>query len=233
MLRRELASLAAAAMLLHASAEACTPIRYDMQGVSADAFARELVEDARSVEMMRVVSRTPVPARAMDPVILEYYGQVYVYRFEPVALLNGRRRGPLELPGFDEHWLQQRIPAAPIRHHEPLRWLTERGYAELQETAIPDPTDSGSIACVTPISFVVGQEYLVFRDPAGELLRPRSAFNSQWRLQRPVIEPVTGSNDPWLRQVQAAIAHNPKPGATFWELLFELIFGRRSRVQKA
>jgi hypothetical protein len=225
MLRRGLASLAAAALIFHATADACTPIRYDMTGVSVESIAGELVEDARGVELMRVVSRQAVPRDQMDPIFLEYYAQVYLYRFETVVVLNGRGRGVLELYGLDEHWAQQLDPPLPVRHHEPLWWLTERGYDELNHTAIPDPSDSSSIACVGPITFVVGQEYLVFRNDAGGLLRPRVPFNSQWRLQRPVIEPIHEPGDPWLREVRAAIAQNPKRGAIFWDLVFDLIFG--------
>lgn len=224
MLRRGLASLATATIVFHASAEACTPIRYSMNGVSAEAFASELVEDARGVEIMRIVSRAPMPT---DELILDNYGQVYAYRFETVAVLNGRSRGSLEVPGFDQHWLQQQIPGAPIRTHESLGWLTETGYAALHETAIPDPLDSGSVACVAPITFVVGQEYLVFTDESGALFRPRPAWNTQWRLERPVIEPLTGATDPWLAHVRAEVAQHPKPGATLWEMVFELIFGDR------
>jgi hypothetical protein len=229
MLRQGIVSLAAAAVILHAPAEACVPVIYDTSGVSAQALAREMVENSRGVELMRVVSRAAVPLDRTHPTY-RHFGRVYVYRFETVSVLNGRSRGPLELYGLDEDWLEQLGLSAFRRMRASLWWLTEEGYGALQETTIPDPADPGAVLCGVPATFTVGAEYLVFRDVAGALLAPGLRGRAGWRSggpQRPVVERITDADDPWLREVRAAIAQNPKPGATFWEMVFELIFGRR------
>jgi hypothetical protein len=229
MFEREIASLAAVVVAFTASADACTPIRYDMSGVSAEAFAREMVAEAHGIEVMRVVSRTAEPPDRPYNIYATSYGQVYLYRFETVRVLNGRRGRVLELHGLDEHWLRQRLPETPEINREPLWWLSERGYLALQHTAIPDPHDSGSIACAVPTTFVIGEQYLVFRGRSGAILAPGFDGRGSFREpQRPVVERVTGPSDPWLREVEAAVALNPKQGTNLWQSVFELVFGRAS-----
>lgn len=223
MWRRGLVSLAAMAIASHASAEACTPILYDMSDVSAESFARQMINEARGVELMRVFSRTMVPADRTDPVILEYYAPVYLYRFESVETVSGRSHGTLTVAGLDEHWFERRTPYLSPNPHAPLWWTSGGGYNALQWTAIPDASNSGSIACSAPATFVVGRTYLVFRNAGGDLMGWRRF--GRWRLRWPAIEPVSGVNDPWLREVRLAAARSPKPGVTFWEMVFELIFG--------
>lgn len=234
MLRQGIASLAAATLTAIASADACVGIAYDRDGITAPSMARELVDDARGVEIMRVVSRAEVPASDTDPIYVEYYGPVYVYRFETMEVVNGRGGRPLELHGLDPHWLQRRLPGTRSYRWTPLGWLTERGYAAMQETRIPDPVDSGSIVCASPMTFEVGAQYLVFRDVSGALIphgfarRSRSIFVAQ----RPVIERVSGQGDPWLEEVRRAAASNRKPARTLWETVFEIVFGGTPKASR-
>jgi hypothetical protein len=115
-------------------------------------MAEALVADSARVELMRVVSRRQVDA---DPLYAEFYGQVYEFRLGSVAVLDGRRGMPLNLYGFDPAWMAQRIPDFPEIRHEPLWWLTQHGYAELQETRLLDPADQGSVVCVSPMTFLL------------------------------------------------------------------------------
>ncbi|HRE45236.1 MAG TPA: hypothetical protein PKY87_14865 [Terricaulis sp.] len=187
-------------------------------------MARELVAEAASVERMRVISRRAVDT---NEVISEYYGQVYAYRFERLAVTHGRRGRPLELHGLDENWLQAKIPRAWRYERSPLDWMRLDVYTALQETRIPDPSDSGSLACATPMTFVVGAEYLVFRDRSGALLAPGFAGvqeRRQWRRERPVIERLHGANDPWRIAVEAAAAEYAETISP-WRAVFALAYG--------
>lgn len=217
-------------------AQACVPIAYDMSDVSAESMAREMVAEAESIELMRVVSRTLAPADENN-IYAEYYGEgAYYFRLESIELLNGRRRTrTLVLTGLADDWLRLQEErhgfSSPVRPpNPPLWWLRPRGFEQLQDTRMPNPADSGSVACAVPLTLEVGVTYLVFRERSGELLHP--GFVSQGRpvRQLPVIERVHGGDDAWLREVQSAIALNPKR-ASPWDYVFELLFGEPPAAQ--
>ncbi|MBL8550019.1 MAG: hypothetical protein JNJ73_08525 [Hyphomonadaceae bacterium] len=65
-----------------------------------------------------------------------------------------------------------------------------------------------STTCAAVVTLELGVDYLVFRDRSGALLAP--GLNRKYRPsrppQRPVIERLSGSNDPWLSAVERAIS---------------------------
>lgn len=190
--------------LLARDALACVPLKYDMTGITAESVAQEMAPQAATIEIMRVVSRSGVQA---DRVYAEYYtNSLYRFRLESVEVLKGFSRGPLELHGFDADWRARWLQRWTPRRQQPLWWTTPEGYAGLQDTVLPDPTDFGSMTCAAPVTFEVGAQYLVFRDESGELLHPGLAREGRPArpAQRPVIERIS-EDDPWLRQVRASL----------------------------
>lgn len=185
-------------------ADACVPIRYDIRGITPAALAQEMVRDANSVELMRVTLRQVVRA---DRLYAAEIGSVFLFTFEPLAVLKGSPHGPLQLHGLDPNRMGVYLNVAE-RPRAPLWWSTENGYAALQDMRIPDPASTDSIGCGFATRFVVGAEYLVFRNASGGLLAP--GFVSTGRPsrppQRPIVERISGRNDPWLAIVRRAAA---------------------------
>jgi hypothetical protein len=225
---RAIAALVTAIALLTQPAFACVGLEYDMTGITPQSMSRRLVDGAASIQLVRAVSRRPVPT---DPILLEAYGRVYVYRFEPIELIAGRPRGAFDLYGLHEDWIEHAL-GPPIARRDLPRWWTEAGYVRLQEIRAPDPADSGSIACASPLTFALGSDYLVFRTNSGELLAPGFPVQ-EGRPARPqllpVMERVTGPTDPWLAQVRRSAALDPVPPPNGWQILFEAIFGYANR----
>jgi hypothetical protein len=173
-----------------------------MRGITPSAIAREMVRDASSIELMRVTRRQVVPA---DHVYAAEIGSVFLFTFEPLMVLKGSRQGLLELHGLDPNRLGVYLHVA---ERAPLWWATEAGYVALQDMRIPDPVATDSVACGFAKRFVVGADYLVFRNARGALLAP--GFVSTGRPsrppQRPVIERISGRDDQWLTVVRNIIA---------------------------
>lgn len=230
---RALAALTLCAVL-HAyapSAQACTPINYST-GLQPAAVADDMLDDAPTVELMRVVSREVVRAH---PVYADIYSTpVYRFRFESVGVLKGRSRGVLELHGIGTDARFTGLPEVTIRQRSSLWWMGTSGYAGLQESVILDPEDTGSVACLVPLAFAVGSNYLVFRDENGALLHPgflfprRASWPSRPAPQRPVIEIVASDSDPWLLEVRSAILRRGEGPDSFWDGLFRIIFGNQN-----
>lgn len=210
------------------SAQPCTPINYNTE-LQPAAVADDMLDDAPTVELMRVVSRDVVHAH---PVYAQIYSTpLYRFRFETVEVLKGRSRGVLELHGIGTDARFAGLPEVTIRERSSLWWMGTSGYAGLQESVILDPEDTGSVACRDPFAFAVGSSYLVFRDENGALLHPgfgfppRASWPSRPAPQRPAIEIVASSSDPWLHEVRSAISRRGEGPDTFWTRLFRIIFG--------
>lgn len=228
-MKRALASsiLTIALLVTSSNALACVPIRYDGSAFTPQGAADQMVADAASIEIMRVTSRSPVSA---DPLYSDIYvGGPYSFRFESVRVLKGFGRGSFDLPGLGEDTRFRYLPDLEFSSHVPLWWAGERGYAELQETVLLDPANLDNMGCSGPLIFEVGANYLVFRGRDGNLLSP--AFRAVGRParppQRPVIERLHGSDDPWLREVERAITSQGAGPAGFWDVVFGLVFGDR------
>jgi hypothetical protein len=207
---------------------ACTPIAYDMTGVDAPSFATQMVEDASSIQLMRVVSRREADMTRIREHTGDYYDQLYLYEFVPITTLRGPRLGAMSLHGLDSNWRAARVGAEPRPPTPPLFWTTPLGYEILQNTVIPDPANPDGLACAFEATFDVGATYLVFREASGALLSP--GFESRGFANtgnRPSIERVAGPTDRWLQQVQTTIEERPA-GADFWKAVFDILFGGRS-----
>lgn len=233
MIRAGVAALVSVASLAVAdAARACTPIRYDVTGISPASMAAEMVRDAASIEIMRVSGRRAVPKP--DPLYLRYYEPPYFYQLESVATLYGEPLGSLEVAGFEDGWLERVLGPSPLarrltRSEESLWWTTPEGYAELQSSAVLDPGSQSSIACESPLAFTVGVELLVFRTRRGELLEPGLTGTFRYRgSQRPAMERLHGEDDPWLLEVRQAIASAPprtSPSPSWFDWLFAAVYG--------
>lgn len=200
-------SAAVATLAVVDDAAACVPLRFDMSRITAASMARDMTDDATTIEVMRAVSRIRVPALS---IYANAYGPLYEYRLETIETLKGRSSGVMSFTAPDVDWLGRQLPGS--RRHfelEPLWWLTPRGYERLQRTSIFLPHDFASTTCAAPVVFEIGAEYLIFREENGRLLRP--GFNGDLSRpgQRPALEQVEGANDPWLIAVREAIAHTP------------------------
>ena len=182
-------------------------MRYNMSNITVESMSAELVRDAASIRIMRVVSRLQVPA---DPVYLDWLGPLYEYRLETVETLSGRVSGVLSFTAPDDDWIVARIPGFRRLNHEPLHWLTPQGYEALQDTSIYLANDFHSTTCAGAVTFEIGAEYLVFTGVDGHLLQPGLRGRAGWqtrpvRRQRPVLEQVHGAGDPWLAAVRTAV----------------------------
>lgn len=221
---RALATLALCAVLhVYAQpAQACTPIIYGTE-LQPVAVADEMLDDAPTVELMRVVSRDVVSAH---PVYADLYSTpVYRFRFASVEVLKGRSRGALELHGIgtDAHFAG--LPDIIMPQRSSFWWMGSSGYGWLQNSVILDPEDTRSVACRDPFAFALGSSYLVFRGDDGQLLAPGFRPLSRPTGQRPAIEIVSSSNDPWVQEVRSAISRRGEGPETFWTVLFRIIFG--------
>lgn len=195
------ASMSAVATMLASDAAACVPFRFDMPNISADSVAGEMTREAASVEIMRVVSRSRIPAH---PYYQHFSGPMYEYRLEAVEALKGLSHRALSFTAPDANWIQKVIPGARRFEHTPLWWLTPEGYDGLQRLSIYLPDNFDSTTCSGAVLFEMGEQYLVFTGQNGELLSPGLAVGNLGQ-QRPVLERLHGPSDPWLIAVRAAI----------------------------
>jgi len=225
-------TVAALALMQGSIASACVGLTYDGAEFTPAFAADQMVAEAATIELMRVVSRTSVKS---DLGYAEYYvGGPYSFRLETIEVLKGFRRDAFDVYGFASDTHPRYMPEYRFRGREPLWWSGTQGYVGLQETVMLDPADSGSMACASPLIFDVGAEYLVFRNSRGELLSPayRRTERPANPPQRPVIEEIHGSSDPWMTHVRQAIADQGVRPATVWDAIFALIFGDRRTTRR-
>lgn len=213
------------ALLAAPRADACTPIRYELTGITADSLAADLVAQSDTIQLMRVVRRREASMVRMHEMYGDAtYGQIYLYDLVPVSTLKGFDSRPLLLHAFARGRIWPRAPYQLPR--TPLWWLTPDRFQMMEDAVVPDPEDPGVLACSWPIELEIGEERLVFRDDRGALI-----VSKVWRpntLRQPVFEPIASDDDPWLRAVRDAVATRAARHG-FWDGVFELAYGRTKR----
>lgn len=112
--------------------------------------------------------------------------------------LKGHSAREFSLNGSDETKLAGAAEHSPraIRLDELKYFLNQQDYADWV----------GPGACTRPIFAREGQQYLVFRDERGRVLRAVTLVNFRERTDRvpgPAVVPIITNQDPWLRLVRS------------------------------